>query len=386
LKTFKGARFLLIVLTGVSLLFLLTAQKRQFHRESPYFNKIANDKPTSALLNINNISYWQYNDGRSGTNPRGNSGVKYPRGTAGVIYQDGIVWGGITQDPTSPQLRVGGQTYSIGTQAGRIISPGIAEDTDLPYVRIYKIRSDYLAVSDAELQVEAAELFHDGQIGEVTSEEILKLREQYDKDWKEWPAQHGAPYYDFNKNGIYEADLGEMPGLQNAHQVIWYVCNDLDGGRTFGFYGSPPLGIEMQVTIWGYREPEPLGECAFRRVRLINKSGFQIDSMYMAHWADCDIGDFSDDLVGCDSLLDIGFAYNGYSTDSEFQNFNLPPAAIAYAMLQGPVVTGQIGKDLNRNGVEDSTDDTGNKVASGIYVYQLRAGTFVKANKMVLVR
>ena len=99
MKSFKGGRFLLTAITGLFLLFLLTAQKPQFQRESLYLNKTSNEKPTRTLLNINNISYWQYYDGRSGINPDGNWGVKYPRGTAGVIYQDGIVWGGITQDP-----------------------------------------------------------------------------------------------------------------------------------------------------------------------------------------------------------------------------------------------------------------------------------------------
>ena len=85
MKIFKGDRFLLTAITGLFLLLLLTAQKPQFQRESLYLNKTSNDKPTRTLLNINNISYWQYYDGRSGINPDGNAGVKYPRGTAGVI-------------------------------------------------------------------------------------------------------------------------------------------------------------------------------------------------------------------------------------------------------------------------------------------------------------
>ena len=76
-------------------------------------------KTTQTLLNINNWSGWIYWDGRSANDPFGNSGVIYPRGTAGVIYMDGIIWGGFINDGTTPALRVGGQTYLIGTQPGK---------------------------------------------------------------------------------------------------------------------------------------------------------------------------------------------------------------------------------------------------------------------------
>jgi len=61
--------------------------------------------------------------------------------------------------------------------------------------------------------------------------------------------------------------------------------------------------------------------------------------MYVGQWSDPDVGNAGDDLVGCDTLIGLGYAYTAYATDSEFKKFNLPPPAVGYALLQGPRVT-----------------------------------------------
>jgi hypothetical protein len=312
--------------------------------------------PNAGLLNIGNMSSWQYNNGRSGIAPDGYAGIIYPRATANVVFQDGFIWGGFTQDPNSPQLRAGGQTYRVGTQGGRIISIGNAEDPNAPHVRIYKIRPDYLTLTYSQLRREAAEFFMI-PLAQVTLAMTDSLISQYTLDWNEWPVQSGAPFYDLNGNGIYEPQLGEQPGLANADQVLWFVCNDLDSALTHDFYGSPPMGMELQVTMWAYYQPgSDIGQVTFRRYRLINKSGYQIDSMYIAQWSDTDVGSFNDDLVGCDSLLNLGFCYNGIGQDLFFIYFDLAPSAIGYGFLYGPIVPGQAGQDLNHNGIDDSMD------------------------------
>ncbi len=171
---------------------------------------------------------------------------------------------------------------------------------------------------------------------EVTEEQIEALRNQYQQDWTEWPTEFGAPYYDRNGNGVYDPGLDE-PGLANADQVIWFVCNDLDSARAWDAFHSYPLGLELQVTMWGYDDPTgPLAQTSFRCYRLINKSGARIDSMYLSQWSDPDVGNVYDDAVGCDSLLDLAFAYNFEENDEEYQRFGLPPAAVGYLLLQGP--------------------------------------------------
>jgi hypothetical protein len=333
-----------LVLLFITSFFILTAQKPEIKRESSYLSRPLDGRTTQTLLNINNITSWHYYDGMSGISPNGNSGVIYPRGTAGVIYQDGVLWGGYVHDghPGWPALRVGGQTYRVGTAPGWIVTPGDsinppqAINPDNPRARIYRIRRDWQTLSYEELRRDAMEL-HSGH-PEIGQEEINAVRTQYETNWNEWPVDLGAPFYDLNNNGIYEPQLGEEPGLFNADQVIWFVCNDLDSLQTYDLYGSPPMGFELQVSIWGYKSGGPLAQTNFRRFRLINKSGFVIDSMFIGQFSDPDVGDYTDDLVGCDSVMELGYSYNAYETDDGFQPFSLPPSAAGFLFLENPIV------------------------------------------------
>ena len=57
--------------------------------------------------------------------------------------------------------------------------------------------------------------------------------------------------------------------------------------------------------------------------------------MYICQWADPDVGNFSDDFVGCDTILNLGYAYNSTNADAVYQNIGLHPPAIGYSFLQG---------------------------------------------------
>lgn len=104
----------------------------------------ATGSPRATLVNINQMSVWTRADGFSSRNPMtGNSGVVYPRGTAGVIFADGILWGGLVKDGQSPELRAGGSTYISGTLEGLITSKGVQESPDDANVRIWRIREDW---------------------------------------------------------------------------------------------------------------------------------------------------------------------------------------------------------------------------------------------------
>lgn len=206
-------------------------------RPSYPISKTASNFPTNSdskikwtLANINNITNWIGWNGCSGLNPwqppKAEGGIGYPRGSSTVVYQDGILWGGHVRDGIQPVMRVGGQSWVIGTVPGRILSPGMAEDPDHPAVRVYRIRRDFQTAPDEEFVQDASEFFN-VPLYRVSRKQIQSIREQYARDWEEWPAERGAPFYDHNGNGIYEPLRGEEPGLQGADQVIWLVCNDL---------------------------------------------------------------------------------------------------------------------------------------------------------------
>ena len=192
--------------------------------------------PSATLSNINRIAAWYYSDGNQEINLQtGNAGLTFPRGTATAIFAGGLIWGGIFNDGRTPALRVNGQSYSSGTKPGAIlgIRTGIAEDPNSPDVRIWRIRRDF-ATSD--LTQDAAEI-NSVPIATVTEGQIQAIRDQYLTDWLEWPAHKGAPFYDADSDGVYTPMItggvpvlfpnADEPGLANADQVLWSVCNDI---------------------------------------------------------------------------------------------------------------------------------------------------------------
>jgi hypothetical protein len=151
--------------------------------------------PNATLMNINKMSAWYEADGEHERNPNtGNSGLSYPRGTSYVIYASGLMIGGVSTDGVSSAQRIAGFSYNKGFQPGAILGnrTGAIENPSASDVRIWRIRKDY---ATAELRQDAAEI-NSIAISAVSDGQIAAVREQYKKDWREWPTQKGAPFYD----------------------------------------------------------------------------------------------------------------------------------------------------------------------------------------------
>jgi len=339
------------------------------------------DPEIFAMLNINNLTMWERQDGKSNHSPKGNDGVNYPRGTTNVIYQDGVVWGAeayLDANHTQPApydqlIRVGGATYGTGCKDGWVIGEGanaVRVETDHPRARIYRIRRDWKETfkdvdgdwTQTAIQ-DAADVYEIAQSA-VTDVELELLYSEFQWSWDNWPVDLGAPFIDRNGNGRYDPppdlwttrnliennwDEPGVAGLQHdspADQVIWTVYNDLYRSLRFG---SEPIGLEVQSTVWGYNRWDSMSNLYFRKIKIINKGGveidtlgnmgsFYLDSMYVCQFSDPDIGDGNADVVGCDTLLNLGFAYNFDAIDDQFQEFFLPPPSVGYVILQGPIL------------------------------------------------
>jgi len=276
--------------------------------------------PSYTRFNINKISTWIKNDGESDINQNGNSGFVYPKGTnRACVFQSGFLYGG----KINGEIRVGGSTYNQGQKPGAIIN-GVAEDPNLDHVRIYRVRRDY---ATGNLTPEALD---EG----VTVDEVYQ---QYEADWNEWPVAYGAPYEDVDGDGSYDPTV-DIPGKPGADQTIWFVNNDLDAVAAQQLYGSLPMGVEMQATIFGYNRIGPLGSILFREYKIINKSSTPFTDFYVCMWSDPDVGDATDDYSGCDTTLSLGYTYNGNPSDA---TYGLNPPATGFDFFQGPVVPGE---------------------------------------------
>ncbi len=94
---------------------------------------------------------------------------------------------------------------------------------------------------------------------------------------------------------------------------------------TFSFTATPP-----ELNTGG---PEAFS--IYIMYKLFNKGQNTIEDCYLALWSDPDLGWAGDDLVGCDTLGDMLFCYNGTNFDNQYGNI-LP--AVGFKILYGPLV------------------------------------------------
>jgi FlgD Ig-like domain len=305
-------------------------------------------------MDINNVFNYYSNNGDGSFNPFSseNEGFECPIGSnkGTCIFEDGLVWTAFK----SGVLLCGGSTYNHGLQPGRIVSNGtssslpVPDDPTKPEYRVYRVRPDMKPTTDLSTIAAETNLIQSTEekyISRYQSLSASDIVQQYWNDWNQWPADEGAPFTD--ANGVVHPDGGSgydpttcTPGYPEADQTEWMVMNDVNATLTQNLYGSNPIGLEVQRTIWAYKSYETLGNTIFISYKLINKSGVELDSMYVSQWADPDIGYAGDDAAGCDTLLNLGYAYNGTSKDANFALLDSPPPAAGFNFLEGPIVPG----------------------------------------------
>ncbi len=282
----------------------------------------AQDNPKQSLINVSKITSWVTDEGFHdwivGIPPDQWNG-SYPNGKpVGVIFSEGIVWGGLVYDGQDQKVRVNGNTYGTGCS---------------PITRLFRVRYDYFT---ADLTDDAASFFNKNK-NDVTDEDIKAIKDQYEKDWNEWPADKGAPYFDEDKDGKYNPDV-DVPGVPGALQTIWINYNDALSASN---YGSIPIGLEVQETYWAYTNQDPIGNVIYKKVNIIYKgtpassSNSHIDSMYICQWSDTGIGQYEKNYAGCDTSLNLGYAYHADNADAYYNALGLAPPAVGYCFLQG---------------------------------------------------
>ena len=146
-------------------------------------------------------------------------------------------------------------------------------------------------------------------------------------DYLNWPVNQGAPYK------VVDGDtVPDMIG----DQMLWAVFNDADPAQHGNNSGeTDPLGIEVRQTTFGWDRQGALGNIIFIRLQIFNRGPNTIQDCYFSLWADPDLGGYTDDLVGCDTILSIGYVYNATNQDEQYGN---RPPCLGYDFFQGPLV------------------------------------------------
>ncbi len=164
-------------------------------------------------------------------------------------------------------------------------------------------------------------------------------------DYANWGLMvpYGAPYEDVNHNGTFELNI-DKPGIPGADQTIFVCITDADPSNHItseGFSGGTlPVFAEVHMTLWGYNLPT-LNNILFTRYEIINKSGRAWKNSHFGLFSASYLGNPSDDYIGCDSSLNLGYTFNAESNDIVYGE---NPPAVGFRFLKTPLYKGsQLG-------------------------------------------
>ncbi|MBU2445747.1 MAG: T9SS type A sorting domain-containing protein [Bacteroidetes bacterium] len=176
---------------------------------------------------------------------------------------------------------------------------------------------------------------------------VDRIDPPFSTSWQDWSdaVNQGAYFYDGDNDGIYNPvdknsngiwDLSEdMPDIL-GDRTAWCVYNDGVPDSLRRYNKVKPQGIEIRQTMFATNRIPQLSNVVFIRYTIVNKGTVKsvLDSVYFSAWADIDLGDYTDDLTGCDTLLSSGYTYN----DSSDGNYGMDPPAIFFNLIQGPKI------------------------------------------------
>lgn len=280
---------------------------------------------------------------------------------AGALWIGGFDDGG--------QLKVAAQTYR---QTGndfwggpiQLGSLSITQDRCLDFDRHWRLRKEDVLKWSKEPGFEA------------------KTPEETDSrlDIIGWPGNGGpgedpflAPYEDVNGNLTYDPDNGDYPRYKFTgdypmfspdipkvvcndylfgDQTIWWVFNDVGNTHTES-ESEEVIGLEVRAQAFAFKTNDEINEMTFYKYQIINRSSSTLNDTYFGQWMDPDLGEYSDDYVGCDVKLGLGFVYNGDSEDQGAAGYGFNPPALGVDFFQGP--NADVG-DLIDNDRDGCTD------------------------------
>jgi hypothetical protein len=288
----------------------------------------------SRRIDINNINMWVTNFGSFAYDlSTGNAGLEFPRGSGlTAVFASGL-WLGAT---VNGEVRTVVAEYSQEYGPGNITSPSTWANPSGQAFKTWKVLKWSGNPQDtAHADRAASDLGRD-----------VRLDPLAHNSWSEYmknAAPYGAPWKLYRLDDTSTPAVGDsvdVPGPDVlGDQMLWAVYNDLDPSNHTNAAGrSNPLGVEIQQTTFGFNRQGALGNTLFLSYKFINKGPNQLDNMYVSLWADPDLGGFTDDLVGCDTTLSLGFTYNATNSD---QLYGITPPALGYDFFKGPTVGAQ---------------------------------------------
>lgn len=184
-------------------------------------------------------------------------------------------------------------------------------------------------------------------IGARVGSDTLVTVAEYSTEYTAGPlGPGGAPIDPLEVDPAYRVEsIRRCAGASSSRligdQTLFAVFNDAVAARHSNPVGhTAPLGVEVRETAFGFHRGGDLERVVFLDFSIHNRGANRLDSAYVAFWCDPDLGSAGDDLVGCDSTLDLGYVYNGddYDGGDSFTVYGSHTPAVGVGVLQGPIV------------------------------------------------
>ncbi len=188
--------------------------------------------------------------------------------------------------------------------------------------------------------------------------------------WNNWnnAVAKGADYYDGNQDGIFNSVDLNSNGIWDSNEdrpdflgdeSAWCFFTDRVPASLRRYTDVQPNGIEIRQTVFAASDSSAGSRgTIFVRYNIRNSGTVAqlFDSVYFSAASDPDLGDYVNDKVGCDTLLNMGYCYQ---TSSDLI-FGSNPPAFGIDILQGPQVyiPGKSFIDNNNNGIYNPGIDT----------------------------
>jgi hypothetical protein len=284
----------------------------------PYYGGLTDDinavTPTTDTLDANNINAQIWNKGifDQDINTNNFPGFEWPKGTGKyAIFTAGLTIAARVQG----ELRMVAASY-LGEWAPGYVLNGVAT-TDARF-KLYSVEQGDNANNNP--------------------------------DYANWGdmVPFGAPFVDVNNNGTYDPGT-DIPGVRDAGKTIFACLTDgfvdeHNSSEGFGG-GTAPMMAEMHMTAWAYNIAG-IEDMQFLRFQVINKNSLAWDSTFFGIVVDPDLGEATDDWIGCDTNLNMGYCYNSTNNDGTGTGITYganPPAS---------------GMDFFRSPINTQTGDT----------------------------
>lgn len=257
-----------------------------------------------------------------------------------TIYAAGLWIGGLD---ASQNLHLAASTYR---SVGKAFKPGPVTDSE--YVNKNAIYDKIFYITKNDIVN-----FHFGNI----SNEILI-----------WPGNGNtaqgepkklAPFFDKNKNDIYEPLLGDYPEFP-GDACAFTIFND-------NFQKNEAMKIEVHQFVYAYKSNSELDYTIFVSYKIFNRSTSNYNNVHVGHWIDYDIGNSADDAYCSDSTRNAMIGFNGDDDDEGILGYGLNPPAMACVFLNQKLERSiKYDNDFSTHGIPSTINDYNNYL-NGLY-------------------